>query len=179
MIGASSNDAGSIDIFFPSIEQEDAVQYRLIEVNDPRILGAIESGKKLFIRGGMEDDAVICTEEQTFSLRELVTSNMFLVVEKEANRGMVVGRPTSTLEVTYLPRAPGIDKLNKALRAHPYNGTSAEEASFTGVDELHVEKLYSVIPASSKEITDFLQSQGALVIRGMPQRSTSYYFTLF
>ena len=129
-------------------------------------MGAIEAGRKLFIRGGMDDDAVICTAEETFSLRELVTSNMFLVVEKDGNRGLVVGKPTTTLEVTFMPRAPGIDKLDKALRAHPYNGSNAEEAAFTGVDELHVEKIYGSIPASSNEISDFLKTQGALVIRG-------------
>ena len=167
MIGTSTDVAPFVEIFFPSAEDGEAVQYRLIEVNDARILGAIEGGKKLFIRGGLDDDAVICTETETFSLRELVTSNMFLVVEKEAeHRGMIVGKPTTTLEVSHLARAPGIDKLNSILRANPYNGASLEEQSFTGIDELHVEKLFSLIPASSKEITDFLQSQGALVIKG-------------
>jgi sister chromatid cohesion protein DCC1 len=167
MIGTSNEaSASAMEIFFPSIEHEESVQYRLMEVNDHRILSAIESGKKLFIRGGMEDDAVICTEQETFNLRELVTSNMFLVVERDGSRGSVVGTPTNTLEVTFLPRAPGIDKLCRALRAHPYNGVNEQEASFLGIDELHVKRLYGLIPASSKEISDFLQSQGALVIRG-------------
>lgn len=166
MIGTSSSDAQAVDIYFTTAEQEEAVSFRLMEVSDSRILNAIEAGNELFIRGGLDDDAVICTDSATFSVRELVTSNMFLVVEKEETKGTVVGRPTTTLELSFMPRAPGIDKLKAALQAYPYNGATSEELAFSGVDELHVERLYGLIPASTTEISNFLRTQGALVIRG-------------
>lgn len=154
--------------------------YRLIEVSDNRIIWAIENGNNLWIRGGDEDDAVLCTETDTFRLRELVTSNMFLVVEKTKNNteklddleiensndliGMVVGRPSTTLEVTHLVRAPGIDQLFTALHESPFEG--GEDESFSGNHLLHVTKLYQSVQASNVEIENFLRAQGALVIKG-------------
>lgn len=168
MIGATSIPADRLELIFPAIEHEASVQYRLMEVADSRIAEAIEAGKNLYIRGGPEDDAVLCTEKETFRLRELVTSNMFLVAERDVVKGraLVVGKPTTTIEVSFLSRAPGIDQLAAALKAHPYDGATSEEQAFTGLDQLHCTRLYHVIQASDAEINQFLTEQGALVIKG-------------
>lgn len=168
MIGASLVPEDRLEVIFPTVEHEASVQYRLMEVADPRVAEAIESGKNLYIRGGPDDDAVLCTEKETFRLRELVTSNMFLVAEKDARNGraFVVGKPTTTIEVSFMSRAPGIDQVAAALKAYPYNGATPEELAFAGLDQLHCTRLFHVIQASDAEINQFLTEQGALVIKG-------------
>jgi hypothetical protein len=140
--------------------------YRLLEVADPHLLNTLEENRNMWIRGGPDDDAVLCTETQTFRLRELVTSNMFLVIEKEKERlsGIIVGRPTSTLEVMSMSRPPGIDQLLKALKESPYNGGLDDD--FQGNDLIHVEKIYENVQASFKEIEECLKQQGVMVIEG-------------
>ena len=145
--------------------------YRLLELSDPNLLAAIEAGKDLWIRGKVDDDAVLCTETQTFRLRELVTSNMFLVIEKsgaeldESHFGLVVGRPQATLEAVAMTRPPGIDQILKALREAPYNG-GIDEEEFKGNDDVHVTKIYENIQASANEIEECLNQQGVMVIKG-------------
>ena len=149
--------------------------YRLLELSDSRLLAAFEDRKEMCIRGGVNDDAVLCTEDQTFRLRDMVTSNMFLVVETPPVgsscgelTGQVVGKPQATLEATPLSRPPGIDQLISALNSSPYNGGSnlGEDEEFAGNDCLHVSRLYENIQASAKEIEQCLKEQGALVING-------------
>ena len=147
--------------------------FRLLELSDPSLLAAIEGGKDLWIRGNVDDDAVLCTDSQTFRLRELITSNMFLVVEKseseesmEASIGLVVGRPQATLEAAVMGRPPGIDQLLKALNEVPYNG-GIDEEEFKGNDAIHVTRIYENIQASAKEIEECLKQQGVMVIKGI------------
>lgn len=146
----------------------DSFCYRLLELADPNLLSALEGKEELWIRGKSEDDAVLCTETQTFRLRELITSNMFLVVEKSIHgaSGMIVGRPSATLETSLLTRPPGIDQLIKALNEVPYNGGVEDE--FRDNDLIHVTRIYENIQASSKEIEDCLKEQGAMIIKGNP-----------
>lgn len=153
--------------------------YRLLEVADPHLLSTLEEKKSMWIRGGTDDDAVLCTETKTFRLRELVTSNMFLVIEKEKEglSGMVVGRPSGTLEVTAMSRPPGIDQLLKALNESPYNGGLDEE--FQGNDLIHVEKIYENVQASFKEIEECLKQQGVMVIKGKAVYYFIHLLTLF
>lgn len=149
--------------------------YKLLELSDPSLLSAIESGKELWIRGKVEDDAVLCTETQTFRLRELVTSNMFLVVEKDSNmNGLVVGRPQATLEATPMTRPPGIEQLLKALNEAPYDG-GMDEVDFKGNDDIHVTRIYENIQASAKEIEECLKQQGVIVIKGIKIIIKSWY----
>lgn len=161
-------------INFPD-ESSPTSSYNLLELSDPNLLAAIETGKDLWIRGKIDDDAVICTDSQTFRIRELVTSNMFLVVEKpkteviESSIGSVVGRPQGTLEVMVMNRPPGIDKLLKALNEAPYNG-GLDEVDFKGNDDIHVTRIYENIQASAKEIEECLKQQGVMVIRGITKK---------
>ena len=149
--------------------------YRLLEVTDPNLLNALEEKKDLWIRGRQDDEAVLCSDTQTFKLRELITSNMFLVIEKSqdlnanANKfiGTVVGKPSATLEATLMIRPPGIDQLIKALKDSPYNGgISGEDEDFHGNDFIHVTRIYENVQASFKEIESCLGEQGAIVING-------------
>ena len=159
-----------ISITFPEeysgFEGESSCSYRLLEVSDPHLMSTLENKKDMWIRGGKDDDAVLCTENQTFRLREMVTSNMFLVVDKSdcGNKGTIVGRPSATLEATVMSRPPGIDQLLKALNESPYDGGIDEE--FSGNDSLNVVKIYENIQASSKEIEECVKEQGAMIISG-------------
>lgn len=159
-----------ISINFPETGGDLSGCYRLLEVSDPQLLSTLEENKNMWIRGGADDDAVLCTETQTFRLRELVTSNMFLVIEKDDNgvSGMVVGRPSGTLEATIMARPPGIDQLLKALNESPYNGGMDEE--FEGNDLIHIEKIYENVQASFKEIEQCLKQQGVMIIKGNNSR---------
>ena len=157
-----------ISINFPEekVDNNSVFCYKLLEVTDPHLLNALEEKNNMWIRGGVDDDAVLCTETQTFRLRELVTSNMFLVIEKEKEElsGMVVGRPSGTLEATIMSRPPGIDRLLKALNEAPYNG--GIDGEFQGNDLIHVEKIYENVQASFKEIEECLKQQGVMIIEG-------------
>lgn len=147
-------------------------RYRLLEIADPILLATLEQKRDMWIRGGAEDDAVLCSETQTFRLRELVTSNMFLVVDKSGTlddgsaAGLVVGRPSGTLEAMIMARPPGIDQLLKALNDSLYNGGDVDE-DFMGNDLIHVRRIYENIQASTKEIEDCLRQQGVMVIKGI------------
>ena len=167
MLAGSAIDS-RIAIRYPedNFNNHNEVCYKLLEVADPHLLNALEEKKSIWIRGRADDDAVLCTETQTFRIRELVTSNMFLVIEKEKGmlNGTVVGRPSGTLEVNLLPRPPGIDQLLKALNETTYNGGIDEE--FQGNEFTNVEKIYENVQASFKEIEDCLKQQGVMVIKG-------------
>lgn len=162
-----------ISINFPEEEADNnnGCCYKLLEVANPHLLNTLEENNNMWIRGGTDDDAVLCTETQTFRLRELLTSNMFLVIEKENEElsGMVVGRPSGTLEATIMSRPPGIDQLLKALNETPYNG--GIDGEFQGNDLIHVEKIYENVQASFKEIEECLKQQGVMVIEGKEKTS--------
>ena len=149
--------------------------YRLLDLSDPNLLAAFEGKKEMFIRGGVDDDAVLCTNDQTFRLREIVTSNMFLVLQMDPSmdsngemKGTAAGKPGATLEATPMTRPPGIDQLIQALNSAPFNGGSGSEDGdeFEGSDYLHIIRLYENVQASAKEIEDCLKEQGALIIKG-------------
>lgn len=173
----NSNDCVTIKF---SEELGNSSCYRLLELADPKLLAALEEGRELCIRGGLNDDVVLCTENQTFQLRELVTSNMFLVVEKEENNsgdgklGIVVGRPSATLEATLLTRPPGIDQLIKALNEAPYNG-GLEDEEFKPNDLIHVTRIFENVQASSQEIEECLKKQGVMIIKGKRTRNPIYF----
>ena len=157
-----------ISIKFPEESNETgSSSYRLLELADPNLLAICEGNNDLYIRGRADDEAVLCTDNQTFLLRELITSNMFLVVEKDSygSSGLIVGRPSGTLEVTALARPPGIDQLLKALKDAPYNG-GIEDEDFKDDEVIHVTKIYENVQASSKEIEECLKEQGVIIIKG-------------
>ena len=148
-------------INFPD-ESESSSTYRLLSYLILIYWLQLRVERNYGLEAKVDDDAVLCTENQTFRLRELVTSNMFLVVEKSfsesgAAAGLVVGRPQATLEATAMTRPPGIDQLLKALNDSLYNG-GVDEDDFKGNDDIHVTKIYENIQASSKEIEQCLKT---------------------
>uniref|UniRef100_F1LBX7 Sister chromatid cohesion protein DCC1 n=1 Tax=Ascaris suum TaxID=6253 RepID=F1LBX7_ASCSU len=53
--------------------------YRLIEVN-PKLADRIESGERLVFRGELDDNPVLCTQQETYQVKEAETSNTLLVL---------------------------------------------------------------------------------------------------
>ncbi|WAR24106.1 DCC1-like protein [Mya arenaria] len=60
-------------------EHLDSESFRLLEL-DKAVLEAIENGEKVVLRGDKEDCAVLCTDSQTFEVKQGEISNAMLIL---------------------------------------------------------------------------------------------------
>ncbi|VDM99047.1 unnamed protein product [Thelazia callipaeda] len=76
--GSDSNNKAELQYleFVSPLSSED---YRLLEVN-ALIADRLMAGEELVIRGEQEDSAVLCTSDETFDIKEVVTSNVLLLI---------------------------------------------------------------------------------------------------
>ncbi len=123
------------------------------------------------IRGRPNDEAVLITQKDTFSIKAVQTSNSFLILAPASNPVcMDVSRITedsgyAIIETTsgYMElnrTIPNLQRLRLLLNASPYDG-SAELGSLYGTTELQ-----SVIQASDEELWTALGDLDAILIQG-------------
>lgn len=84
--------------------------------------------QSLTIRGGVDEDAVLCTTDRTYSVRAVTLSNTYFVLapsQDEADCAVIRGSAQQILELA--PSISKLHKLNGLLRGREYEGFDDEE----------------------------------------------------
>lgn len=139
----------------------------LLELND-ELRGCLEGGQELLIKGASaEDELILCTPSRTFSVRQVTSSNLGLLVEKTT--GQVVTMTSSLLEAVKCP--PRLGRLHDWLASTSYDGPEGLEAMSVSSspplrETLQADRLLGEIQASHEEIRRALTEQAAVLVDG-------------
>lgn len=139
---------------------DDGQQYRLLELT-PELQSCLDEEGRLFIKGEEEDEVVLCSNEKTFKVREIHSSNLVMLIEKDTVKVMT----NTLLEAVKCP--PQLKKLREWLEICPYEGPDSEMDHDHGVLQmLDRRSLFKSVQASDREIHTALSDYGALLIDG-------------
>ena len=109
--------------FSPSSVKESG-SFRLLEL-PPDLLKSIESNDNSpftwAIKGNPAEDAVLCTDDKTYSIRSVSLSNSVLVVTPGEVQDQIVIRDTSHELLQVTPVLPKVHKLAGLLRGREYD----------------------------------------------------------
>nr|SVE80249.1 EOG090X09TV [Daphnia magna]SVE81447.1 EOG090X09TV [Daphnia magna]SVE82608.1 EOG090X09TV [Daphnia magna] len=158
--------------FIPQIL--DSKQVKLLEVSKDT-LEYINSGECLFIKGNEDAHVIICSNSNSFELKEAETSNSMLLMPSLLQGTLIEDTGSRTLKKqevfgvyhTYYEMRltrPKLQSLRNALAKYPYRGKNSEvikEAVGQSFTELKV-----MIQASEEEIINQLQEMPAAKVRG-------------
>ncbi|KAN0025395.1 hypothetical protein ACTFIU_003656 [Dictyostelium citrinum] len=134
--------------------------YRFLEANQ-EILDQIKNNKKLVIKGSLKDEAVLCTDDKTFTIRAGHTSNSMLLVSKDSNKIKVALQ--YHLELTEIQ--PKLNVLKDLLYSKAINNS----LDFEDVDEnslgFSFDEINDRIQSSEKEIQQYLLKLNTLIYK--------------
>lgn len=153
-------------------------EFRLLELNTS-VLTALNDGQRVVFRGENEDKVVICTDNETFEVKEAETSNSLLIVpnlvfptdvtESENEHIMESKEILGICHTYYELRSvkPRLKKLRMLLDASRFRGSELEYLLEESNVKLYTtDSLLEVIQASNKEIADGLKEIGACCLNG-------------
>jgi sister chromatid cohesion protein DCC1 len=89
----------------------------------------------LAIKGGPEDDAVLCTSDRTYNIRSVALSNSVLVVSPcpDGEQQVVIQDGLNEL-LELVPAVPRLRRLNALLKEHQWEeGHEEEDEDFSTV----------------------------------------------
>ena len=134
-----------------------AQTYRLFEMDEATLQQLLKDDGSLTIKGGRDDDAVLCTADKTYTLRLAESSNSFLLApEREKKRPREEGAdnaadnaeppPPDVLEIQasasahleLIRSAPRTGGLLALLSAWPHNGAAEDEPPPVDDDEANL-----------------------------------------
>ena len=124
MAESSPQGGHPIQLAFSSTSVKESGNSRLLEL-PPNLLKSIESNEDSplawAIKGNPADDAVLCTNDKTYSIRSVSLSNSVLVVGPGEAQDHIVIRDTNRelLQVTLI--LPKVHKLVGLLRGREYD----------------------------------------------------------
>ncbi|KAJ8519374.1 hypothetical protein ONZ45_g3675 [Pleurotus djamor] len=176
--------------FSPSASK-DAGSYKLLEL-PPELVGLVETALKdqvnpgLKIKGVHKEDAVLCTQEKTYSMRSVLLSNSVLVVtppidDQASDNDTVIIRDTLNEIIELAPVVPKLYKLTGLLRGREYDESSVDEpiqsvkslirAKGGSGGEVNgrwltYDEAMSEIQASDNEMNKGLEERRVLIING-------------
>ncbi|OBZ81941.1 Sister chromatid cohesion protein DCC1 [Choanephora cucurbitarum] len=138
--------------------------YSLIELSSSELVEAFESGDEIVIKGLPEDEAVLCTNRKTYSVRQVNTSNSMLIVTDDQLDITIHDDLSNTIElIPCLARTSRIDDL---LAESSYSG-SRNDAHIKSTKTLYTyQDLLSLVQASEGELIDALRMRGAFEHEG-------------
>ncbi len=92
---------------------------------------------RLAIKGGADDDAVLCTSERTYNIRSVILSNSVLVIcpsDTDGNSDQVVIQDSLNELLELVPTVPRLHRLNTLLKEHEWEeGHEEEDENFGAV----------------------------------------------
>ncbi|KAI0256129.1 sister chromatid cohesion protein Dcc1 [Lactifluus subvellereus] len=163
-----------VEIIF-SPEQVAVGSFRLLELPSDLcklIESSVGGDLNLAIKGGPEDDAVLCTSDRTYNIRSVTLSNSVLVVspspDLDASEGQVVIQDSLKELLELVPAVPRLHRLGALLREHQWEeGHEEEDENFTGaakrkrftLDHARIE-----LQASEEELVQALKEKHVLII---------------
>jgi len=157
-----------------SPEQVPLGSFRLLEL-PPDLCKLVESSVddvNLMIKGGPEDDAVLCTSDRTYNIRSVMLSNSVLVVsprsDVDGSEDQVVIRDSLNELLELVPTVPKLHRMNVLLKGHEWEEGHEEDGSesfstakrkrFT-LDEARME-----LQASEQQLAQVLEQKHVLII---------------
>lgn len=153
-------------------------EIRLVELNTS-VLDAINNGQRVVFRGGNDDKVVMCTDNETFEVKEAETSNSLLIVSnlvlptdiKECENGHIMEhKEILGIHHAYYelrPIKPRLKKLWMLLDASRYRGHELEYLlEESSIKLYNMDSLLEEIQASNKEIECGLREIGACCLDG-------------
>ncbi|KAI0302768.1 hypothetical protein BC826DRAFT_1089810 [Russula brevipes] len=111
--------------------------FRLLEL-PPDLCKLVESSVddiwlSLMIKGGPEDDAVLCTSDRTYNIRSVMLSNSVLVVsprsDVDGSEDQVVIRDSLNELLELVPTVPKLHRMNVLLKGHEWEEGHEEDDS--------------------------------------------------
>ncbi|KAH8994018.1 sister chromatid cohesion protein Dcc1 [Lactarius akahatsu] len=162
-----------VEIMF-SPERGPLGSFRLMEL-PPDLCKLIESSTgelKLAIKGGTDDDAVLCTSERTYNIRSVVLSNSILVIsppDADGTGDQVVIQDSLNELLELVPTVPRLHRLNTLLKEHEWEeGHEEEEENFGAAKRkrITVDQARAELQASEQELAQALREKHILILDG-------------
>jgi sister chromatid cohesion protein DCC1 len=151
-------------------------KFQLLELDDEKLLNAINDGENVVIKGYVEDEAILCTNDSTHRIRAVHTSNLHMLLRDD----LVESLTGNTLEVVRIP--PKLERLHAWLMTCPYEGPDME-TDVELLSRLHCNVLFKEIQASDMEILRELSACGAILLdscyRIIGEEYTKRFFRYF
>ena len=150
--------------------------YKLLEL-PCSVLDSFQNGESIVIRGELQDEAVLCTEKETFDLKLADTSNTLLLTpntllpktpEFECSERIRENEICGCISVYYelRHRQPKLQKLRKLLEETAYKGKGFEKKMKDSFVRFTLEDLQENVQASENELKEGLKKLQALEIDG-------------
>jgi len=171
-----------IQLAFSSTSVQESGKFRLLEL-PPDLLKSIESNHNSSltwaIKGDPAEDAVLCTDDKTYSIRSVSLSNSILVVTPGEVQDQIVIRDTSRELLQVAPILPKAHRLVGLLRGREYDegredldddmlddeqGTQSQQQAKKGY--LTYAQALAEIQASEAELAKALKDRRILLING-------------
>lgn len=113
-----------IQLAFSPTSVKESGDFRLLEL-PPNLLKSIESNSSSpltwAIKGNPAEDAVLCTDDKTYSIRSVSLSNSVLVATPGEVQDQIVIRDTSHELLQVAPILPKVHRLAGLLRGREYD----------------------------------------------------------
>ena len=113
-----------IQLAFSPTSVKESGKFRLLEL-PPNLLGSIESNSNSSlnwaIKGNPNENAVLCTNDKTYSIRSVSLSNSVLVVGPGNSQDQIVIRDTNHELLQVTPVLPKVHTLVGLLRGREYD----------------------------------------------------------
>ncbi|KZO98809.1 hypothetical protein CALVIDRAFT_561751 [Calocera viscosa TUFC12733] len=151
--------------------------YRLVEL-PPELLSIVESETSdlsLTIKGKQSDDAVLCSASSTYTLRAVLVSNAFLIVQPTPSNAEGGGENNTTLEIKGQVKdiievhkaVPKLDRLNGLMRGTEWNGEDEDMDDRSAKRRRYTyEQVSGVVQASRDELEEGLRDAHVLHVGG-------------
>ncbi|KAJ7129580.1 sister chromatid cohesion protein Dcc1 [Mycena epipterygia] len=159
------------DLGFSASLTADAGSFKFLEL-PPELCKLIESAAeassplRLSIKGQSGEDAVLCTNDATYTIRSVALSNSILVVTSGAADTVVIrDQVNEILELT--PAVPKLHKLSALLRGREYDDVhDSVDQQPSSAPGLTYAAAQATIQASDAELARGLRQQRILDIHG-------------
>jgi len=157
--------------FRPSYSNEENKRdLRLIETSMD-LIKKIKDGEKLRLIGSKGEDTVLCTNEQTFSMKKVETSNsVFLIPASYNNEYNIITNCGTFYELKSINGR--VEQIEELLKQTQYYGTNDENIS----NLLSRAEIEERVQASKKELDEAFEKLGVIELKGkmrMISRSAS------
>ncbi|XP_041359133.1 sister chromatid cohesion protein DCC1-like isoform X2 [Gigantopelta aegis] len=157
-------------------EHLDNERIKLLEM-DSVILDSLTAQQQVVIRGDKDENAVLCTNDKTFEIKEAETSNsMLIMTQLEYGDELTPGEPQEiqmreVCSVLYKyyelrPCKPKVKKLKKLLEQNEFSGKECEEDEEHQGSKFTYTDLLDLVQASETELQVALKKLNACVIDG-------------
>ncbi|KXN89658.1 putative sister chromatid cohesion protein DCC1 [Leucoagaricus sp. SymC.cos] len=170
------------DLCFSTSATDDAGSFKLLEL-PPELTQLVDAATKnsaplaLTIKGQVNEDAVLCTNDKTYALRSVALSNSVLVVTPSAHDfslSNVSGREAVAIRdelheiLELIPTVPRLYKLAGLLRGREYDESDESHSHLTDqtMGFYSYQDARNEIQASDAELDRGLKERRILVIRG-------------